>query len=91
MKTILAALLTVSALSIWPAIARDKEDIILGMKIFTDSIYGVSITGTLTGDGVDYRNNTVTIVCYQDRMECWISRINQIGPNHMGSLQVQTF
>jgi hypothetical protein len=49
-----------------------------GPTDFGDDV--VSIAGTLTGDGVANKNNTVSITCYQDRMECLIYSIAQIGP-----------
>ena len=58
-----------------------------GQKVFADSgQYGVSVEGTLAGDGLRYKNNTVNVTCYPDRMECWVTRINQAGPNLMGRL-----
>ena len=46
----------------------------------------VYIAGTLTGEGVYYKNNTVAVTCYKDRMECLTNSIQQIGPNHIGRL-----
>jgi hypothetical protein len=90
----LAVLLTVSTPSISPLAAQDDtsdQDIIFGKKTFVDNpeILGgyVSISGTLTGDGIAYKNNTVNISCYRDRMECWASKIDQIGFNQVGDLR----
>lgn len=72
-----------------PAVTK-SDDMIFGIKSFTDNsqILGgfVSISGTLTGDHVEYKNNTVTVSCYQDRTECEVSSIGQIGSNQLGSL-----
>ena len=94
MKLTLAVLATVSAFSISLVAARDdtsKGDIIFSRKTFVDNpeILGgfVSISGTLTGDGLAYTNNTINVSCYRDRTECWASKIDQIGPNQIGSLR----
>jgi hypothetical protein len=94
MKTILVVFLIVSAFSISPIAAQGdmgSRDIIFGKKTFVDNpeILGgfVSISGTVTGDGLAYKNNTVNIFCYRDRMECWAVKIDQTGPNQIGSLR----
>src|SRR5262249_27643527 len=56
-----------------------------GPTDFGDDV--VSIAGTLTGDGVANKNNTVAVTCYQDRMECLAYSIAQIGPNQVGRLE----
>lgn len=93
LKRLLAVLLTVSGFLISPLAAQDDtsvRDIIFGRKTFVDDpeILGgfVSISGTLTGDGLAYNNNTVNISCYRDRLECWASKIDQIGLNKIGDL-----
>jgi hypothetical protein len=89
-KTTLVLLLI--ALSTLPVAAQDtaKGDIIFARKIFVDNpqILGgfVSISGTLTGDGLIYKNNTINIACYKDRTECTASKIDQIGPHQLGDV-----
>jgi hypothetical protein len=65
--------------------------IVFDTKAFFDSGdagYGsVYIAGTLTGDGVAYKNNTAAVTCYQDRMQCVTASIEQIGPNQVGRLE----
>jgi hypothetical protein len=46
----------------------------------------VYISGTLSGDGVAYKNNTVAVSCYKDRMECLTNSIEQIGSNQVSRL-----
>jgi hypothetical protein len=67
----------------------DDEDIIFAAKLFVDlPRYGsVAISGTLTGDGIAYKNNAISISCFKDRQECYIAYIQQIGHNQMGRLQ----
>jgi hypothetical protein len=85
MKAKLSVLLIVFSMS--RVQAQDDTEIILSnRKSFVDFPGGVSVTGTLTGDGVLYKNNTYSISCNKDRMECWVSNINQIGPKQMGML-----
>ena len=65
------------------------DDIVFASKLFTDlPDYGsVGISGTLTGDGIAYENNTISISCYKDRRECYIASVEQIGHNQIGRLQ----
>jgi len=46
----------------------------------------VNISGTLTGDGVNYPNNTNNITCRQDARICLVSTVEQIGINQVGRL-----
>ena len=68
---------------------KEDEDIVFAEKNFFDSgqINGdVAISGTLTGEGLSYRNNTYSVTCYYERRECFISSIEQIGPKLIGRL-----
>jgi len=69
------------------------DDIVFEPKAFVDlPDYGmITVSGTLTGDGTGYKNNTITISCFKDRRECYIASIQQIGHNHMGSIDVDIF
>jgi len=62
---------------------------IVAQKLFTDipNIGSVAISGTLTGDGVGYKNNTISISCFKDRGECYVSSVQQIGHNQIGRMQ----
>lgn len=51
-----------------------------------DSLGFVGASGTMTGAGIAYPNNTYAIHCVKDRKECWIASIEQIGPNQIGRL-----
>ena len=51
----------------------------------------VSMSGTLAGDGLGYKNNTINISCYKDLMECLITQLEQIGPHQVGSLRSPDF
>jgi hypothetical protein len=64
------------------------DDIVFAQKLFIDipNIGSVAISGTLTGDGVGYKNNTISISCFKDRGECYISSIEQTGPNQISRL-----
>jgi hypothetical protein len=69
----------------------DKQDIIFAAKVFYDSAKikadgFVFVGGTLTGEGIAYKNNTVMLACYRERTECLFSSIDQIGPNQVGRL-----
>ena len=79
--------------SLWVP-SDEPADVIFDNKVFYDTgqtAVGdgvVSISGTLTGEGVGNKNNTVSVTCYQDRQECLIYSIAQIGPNQLGKLDV---
>jgi hypothetical protein len=60
------------------------EDIAFDRKVYFDSGETVSISGTLSGAGLGYKNNTTNITCSKDRGECLITRIEQIGPHQIG-------
>jgi hypothetical protein len=71
--------------------ASNEQQIMFAAKSFYDSAQTtgegfVYISGTLSGDGVAYKNNTVAVSCYKDRMECVTYSIAQIGPNQVGRL-----
>ena len=72
-----------------------EQQIMFAQKAFYDSAQTtgeglVYISGTLSGDGVAYKNNTVAVTCYKDRMECLTSSIEQIGPNQVSRLAQPT-
>jgi hypothetical protein len=73
--------------------AEERTDVIFSVKVFYDSARTtgdgiVSITGTLTGDGVGHKNNAVLIACYKDVRECLTYSVQQIGPNMIGRLEI---
>jgi hypothetical protein len=64
----------------------DEMSIIFADKNFHDSETVVNVSGTLTGDGLAYPNNTYSIACYKDRKECWISSVQAIGNLQIGRM-----
>ena len=56
--------------------AADDCPIIFPHKIFTDTGDAVSVTGTLTGNGVPYKYNTRIIECFRDRRECSVTIVD---------------
>jgi hypothetical protein len=67
------------------------DNIVFAPKAFYDSAQTtdegyVYAAGTLAGDGVTYKNNTVAVACYQDRMECLTYGVEQNGPNQVSRL-----
>jgi hypothetical protein len=72
-----------------------EQQIMFAKKEFYDSAQTtgdgvVYIAGTLSGDGVLYKNNTVAVTCYKDRMECLTYSIEQIGLNQVSRLAEPT-
>ena len=72
------------------------QQIVFAPKAYYDSaetalgdVY-VYVAGTLAGEGVFYKNNTVAVTCYKDQMECLIYSIDQIGANQLGRLDAPT-
>jgi hypothetical protein len=63
-----------------------EDDIMFAPKLFVGSNIAVGISGTLTGDGVLFKNNTRSIWCNRERKECLISSISQVGANAIGRL-----
>ncbi len=57
------------------------------IKVVNDVGDIVGVTGTLSGKGVGYPNNTVGIFCYKSDAQCLTIVIEQIGFNHIGSVE----
>jgi hypothetical protein len=57
-----------------------SDAILFPSKNFSDHAdETVGISGTRTGDGVSYPNNTYAISCFKQRRECWVSYTEQIA------------
>jgi hypothetical protein len=67
-----------------------QDDIVFAAKNFYDASniqFGyVAVSGTLTGDGLAYPNNTRSISCWSDIKQCYVSEIEQIGRNQIGRM-----
>jgi hypothetical protein len=81
------------ALATFGCARHDELDhqIVFAPKAFFDSAQTtgegyVYAAGTLTGDGVRHKNNTVAVTCYKDRMECLTYSVEEIGSNQVGRL-----
>jgi hypothetical protein len=61
------------------AAADDEPLIIFNLKNFTDIGNMVHVEGTLTGEGIGYKNNRQAVTCYQGRRECLASHIDAEG------------
>lgn len=73
------------------AACGSDQDIALGQKNFYDSAGKsgpeiVYVSGTLTGHGIGYKNNSAFVACFSDRKECFAYSIEQIGEKQMSSL-----
>jgi hypothetical protein len=64
----------------------NEMSIVFDNKNFYDSEAFVTVSGTLTGDGLAYPNNTYSIACFKDRKECWISSVRAIGGMLIGRM-----
>jgi hypothetical protein len=63
----------------WISDAQCADDeIVFAPKNFADNGAAVGISGTLTGENVLFKNNTVSIWCIKDRAECMIATIAQV-------------
>jgi len=81
--TVLGALAGVSAMIY---LQPHDDQIIFAPKHFYSTEAAVVASGTLTGPNLAFPNNYYTIACYQDRKECVISNIEQVGHNQIGDL-----
>jgi hypothetical protein len=63
-----------------------EMSIVFAKKNYYDSPAVVAVSGTLTGEGLAYPNNTYSIACYQDRKECWATSVNAIGASQIGRM-----
>lgn len=75
--------------------AFEGDQLIFAAKSFYDSKQTVrdgyvAISGTLTGEGLGYPNNTYSIACFQDRKECVLSYVEQIGHYQIGHMEAPT-
>ena len=67
---------------------QEPSGIIFGEKFYyenpdEDAVYA---TGTMTGPGIAYPNNTVGLTCYRDRNYCSYTSVHAIGANHIGRM-----
>jgi hypothetical protein len=53
--------------------------IVFPEKFYYDTEAMVAVSGTLTGQGMAYPNNTYSIGCYRDMKECWLTYVQAIG------------
>jgi hypothetical protein len=56
-----------------------EMSIVFAQKSYYETPAVVTISGTLTGEGLGYPNNTYSIACFQDRKECWMTSVEAIG------------
>ena len=54
-------------------IAGREMSIVFAKKNYYETPDLVTVSGTLTGEGLGYPNNTYSIACFQDRKECWMT------------------
>jgi hypothetical protein len=70
--------------------AQNKDtgemSIVFAQKNYYDSTELVAVSGTLTGDGMAYPNNTYSIACFQGRKECWMTSVQAIGGQQIGRM-----
>jgi hypothetical protein len=63
-----------------PAAADDNAPhIIFGMMEFSDTGDAVHVEGTLTGEGIGYKDNRSSLTCYRDSRECIVVQIEALG------------
>lgn len=77
--------------------AAAPNKIIFDSKSFHDSAQSgvpvdawVYVAGTLSGEGVAYPNNSVSITCQKDREVCEVVEVQEIGPNQIGRIASPT-
>jgi hypothetical protein len=74
---------TTLALTVLPLLcvmaAAAEEPIRFAPKMFGNNELAVEVSGTLTGTGVAYPNNTHVVTCVKDRKECSIIAVEADG------------
>ena len=69
---------------------RNKDtgemSIVFAQKNYYETPAVVTVSGTLTGEGLGYPNNTYSIACFQDRKECWMTSVEAIGGLQIGRM-----
>ena len=68
-----------------------RDDLIFAAKNFYDTkengeLGFLTISGTLTGPDIAYPNNTYAISCYGRHKACFVSSVDQIGAEQIGSM-----
>jgi hypothetical protein len=68
--------------------AKDTGEmsIVFAPKNYHDTERLVAVSGTLTGPGMAYPNNTYSIACYQEMKECWMTYVDAIGAQQIGRM-----
>src|SRR4029077_567611 len=54
--------------------------------LFTGQSEYVAISGTMTGDGQAYPNNTYGISCWSELKQCYVAETEQIGPRQINGI-----
>ena len=67
-------------------IAGREMSIVFAKKNYYETPDMVTVSGTLTGEGLGYPNNTYSIACFQDRKECWMTSVEAIGGLQIGRM-----
>jgi hypothetical protein len=90
------AIVTVGVVTYWMANKPkppEDDQIMFARKLFVDSkeigmdFAWVAISGTLTGKGLAYPNNTYAVSCYMEYKACFVSFVEQIGHNQVGRVE----
>jgi hypothetical protein len=59
--------------------APDEMSIVFAQKSYFENEGAVLVSGTMTGPGLAYPNNTYAIGCYREHKECWLTYVQAIG------------
>jgi len=69
---------------------RNKDtgemSVVFSQKNYYDTSDVVAVSGTLTGEGIAYPNNTYSIACFRERKECWMTSVQAIGGQLIGRM-----
>ncbi|MHC2435135.1 hypothetical protein [Bradyrhizobium sp. USDA 4451] len=63
-----------------------EMDIVFADKLYYETADTVTVSGTLSGEGIGYPNNTYSIGCFKDRKECWLTSAQAIGALQIGRM-----
>ena len=87
MKHALFLVAGISLLTGCDGIRKDQPWALPNFQYYDNGSF-LSITGSLIGDNVGYKNNTWKITCVDGEETCTVADVEEIGRNHLGEINV---
>src|SRR5581483_6097381 len=61
------------------ALSAPPPEVIFNPMAFSDTGESLHVEGTMTGSGVGYENNRLSLTCYHGSMECLTVHVDTLG------------